>query len=302
MFSLSRGRVPFAPSCLFYLCSFLGRFLENHSHPPGATVELDGVAAGATPFEKNFPGGYFHRTHTALGQRLGHPMVARVSLSGYSTHEIALTEGPMDWIDLHGRHHGQYWLFKTDHFHVDLETIASTFMGAISAATPAQPAAFQPELSLEELVRRTKPAVVCLKGFDAMGSGFFVTETGVIATNAHVARGDSTLVALLPGGAQLQANVVYIDPDLDIALAKGWLLRPLLSSLISRSPTPLSSIRANPFSQLGILAMPCCSALPRGLSAPLAAIPRQGPELGFKPMRKSIPETPAARCSTFVGK
>src|SRR5271165_1380542 len=152
--------------------------LKITSNPPGATVELDGVPVGTTPFEKNFPGGYFHRTHTVLGQRLEHAMVARVSLTGFITHEIALTEGPMDWIDLHGRHHGQYWLFKSDHFHVDLDTVASTFTGAVVAASPAQPAAFQPELSLEELVRRTKPAVVCLQALNASGSGFFITETG----------------------------------------------------------------------------------------------------------------------------
>ena len=195
--------------------------LKITSNPPGATVELDGVPAGTTPFEKDFPGGYFHRTHTAWGQRLEHPLVARVSLAGFATREIALTEGPMEWIDLHGRHHGQYWLFKSDHFHADLETIASTFTGAVAAVKPVQAAALAPELSLEELVRRTKPAVVCLKAFDGMGSGFFVTDTGVIATNAHVARGDSRLTAVLPSGAQLPARVVFIDPDLDIALVKA---------------------------------------------------------------------------------
>lgn len=224
---LSR-RAPFAPSCFVVIVVSLclptfcrAESLKITSTPAGATVELDGVPVGTTPFEKDFPGGYFHRTHTVLGQRLEHPMVARVSFAGYSTHEIALTEGPMDWIDLHGRHHGQYWLFKSDHFHVDLDSVASTFNGAVSAATATRPAGFQPELSLEELVLRTKPAVVCLKGFESMGSGFFVTETGVIATNAHVARGDSSLLALLPGGAQLPASVVYIDADLDIALVKA---------------------------------------------------------------------------------
>jgi len=195
--------------------------LKITSDPPGATVELDGVPAGTTPFEKKFPGGYFHRTKTVLGERLEHPMIARVSLHGFDTHEIALTEGPMDWIDLHGRHHGQYWLFKSDHFHVDLDTIANTFTGAISAATAVLPASLQPELSLEELVRRTKPAVVYLKALESSGSGFFITETGVIATNAHVARGDSTLLAVLPNGAHLQATVVYIDPNLDLALIKA---------------------------------------------------------------------------------
>ncbi|HTZ49672.1 MAG TPA: PEGA domain-containing protein [Verrucomicrobiae bacterium] len=137
--------------------------LKIDSDPPGATVELDGVPAGATPLDKKFPGGFFHRTKTAFGQRLEHPMVARVSLPGYVTHEIALTEGPMDWIDLHGRHHGQYWLFKSDHFHVDLQTVASTFTGAVSAAAATQPLALRPELSLEEMVKNAKPAVVCLK-------------------------------------------------------------------------------------------------------------------------------------------
>ena len=95
-------------------------------------------------------------------------------------------------------------MFKADHFQVDLETISSTFAGSVSAVTPAQPAALEPQLSLEELARRTKPTVVYRKGCEVAGSGFFVTETGVIATNE-----------------QLQAKVVYIDPDLDIALVKA---------------------------------------------------------------------------------
>ena len=43
----------------------------------------------------------------------------------------------------------------------------------------------------------------------------------MIATNAHVARGGSTLVVLLSDGAQLPAKVVYIDAELDIALIKA---------------------------------------------------------------------------------
>jgi len=231
MHALSCRRAPIAQPIIFVLAvlslclpiSTRADSLKITSNPPGATVELDGVPAGTTPFEKDFPGGYFHRARTVFGKRLEHPMVARISLAGYSTHELALTEGPMDWIDLHGRHHGQYWLFKADHFHVDLDTIASTFSGSVSAATatPAQPASLKPELSLEELVSRSKPAVVCLRGFESSGSGFFVTETGVIATNAHVARADSTFLVLLPGGAKLEAKVVYIDADLDIALVKA---------------------------------------------------------------------------------
>jgi S1-C subfamily serine protease len=194
--------------------------LRITSNPPGASVELDGVLVGSTPFEKSFPGGYFHRTYTALGQRLEHPLVARVSLAGYATREILLTNGPMEWIDLHGHNHGQYWLFKSHHFHADLDPIASTFTGTVAAPDSAAPVSLRPELSMEETVRRVKPAVVCLRSFDGLGSGFFVTDTGIVATNAHVARGGASLLALLPSGLQLQAKVVYIDADLDIALVK----------------------------------------------------------------------------------
>jgi len=194
--------------------------LKITSNPPGASVELNGVLVGATPFEKSFPGGYFHRTLTVFSQRLEHPLVARLTFPGYSTREILLTEGPMEWIDLHGHNHGQYWLLKSDHFHADLDPVVSTFTGTIAAPDSAAPASLRPELSMEETVRRVKPAVVCLKTLDSLGSGFFVTDTGIVATNAHVARGGGSLLALLSSGVQLQAKVVYIDADLDIALVK----------------------------------------------------------------------------------
>ncbi len=224
--------------------------LRITSNPPGAAVSIDGVAAGVTPFDKDYPGGYFHRTLTSLGSRLEHAMVARVSLAGYASKEISLTEGPMNWVGMNGRNHGEYFLLKTDHFHVNLDPVAGVFTGTIServpqgsampsampasavtaaavpgsivtgASSPVDSAAFRPELSLEELVRRTKPAVVYLKGLSKSGTGFFVTETGVLATNAHVARDEESLLAVLPDGLQLEAKVVYVDADLDIALLK----------------------------------------------------------------------------------
>ena len=194
--------------------------LQITSNPSGATVEIDGVALGTTPFEKDYPGGYFHKTRTSFGARLEHPLVARISLEGYATKELTLTEGPMNWISLNGRNHGEYWLLKSDHFHVELQSISETFTGAVAANSTGGEINAQPELSLEELVRQTKPAVVYLKGLDKAGSGFFVTSTGVIVTNAHVARGEESLLTVLSTGQQLEAKVVYIDADLDIALAK----------------------------------------------------------------------------------
>jgi len=194
--------------------------LQITSTPPGATVELDGVKEGTTPFEKDFPGGYFHKTHTVFGARLEHPLVARLSLSGYVTKEIKLTEGPMNWISLNGRNRGEYWLLKSHQFHVELQTISDAFTGTVAADISNGNPAAAPELSAEDLVRQSKPAVVYLRGVNKSGSGFFVTRTGVIVTNAHVARDEESLRAVLADGEQREASVLYVDADLDIALVK----------------------------------------------------------------------------------
>ena len=144
--------------------------LQITSTPAGATVELDGVAAGVTPLEKDFPGGYFHKTRTSMGSRLEHPLVARISLAGYTSKEVKLTGGPMNWISLNGRNRGEYWLFKSDYFHVDLQPISETFTGEITAKISDAGAGLPSELSLEELVRQAKPAVVYLRGLDKAGS------------------------------------------------------------------------------------------------------------------------------------
>src|SRR4029077_19124813 len=148
--------------------------LQIASKPPGATVELNGVAAGTTPFEKDFPGGYFHKTKTSMGARLEHAVVARISLAGFAAKELTFTERPMNWLSLNGRNRGEYWLFKSDHFHVDLKLISETFTGGITARLSDSSVELGPELAREEIVRQSKPAVVYLKGLDKSGSGFFV--------------------------------------------------------------------------------------------------------------------------------
>jgi S1-C subfamily serine protease len=192
--------------------------LRITSVPSGASIQINGVLVGTTPYEKEIPGGYLHKTKTTIGSRLEHPMVARLTLDGYAAKEIQLTEGPMNWVSLKGHNYGGYWLLKTDHFHFELQPASQIFTGGVeNASTAADP---RPVLSLEELVRQTKPAVVYLKSLTKSGTGFFVTETGVIATNAHLARGEEALLATLPDGTKLEAKIVYVDPELDIALAK----------------------------------------------------------------------------------
>jgi hypothetical protein len=61
---------------------------------------------------------------------------------------------------------------------------------------------------LEELIARTKPAVVYLKGLQKAGTGFFVSDTGVIAASAHVARGEESLLTLLPAPGESRLGCV----------------------------------------------------------------------------------------------
>ena len=184
---------------------------------------------GTTPYEKKVPGGYFHRTKTQWGSRLQYAMYARISLVGYAAKEIQMTEGPLNWVSVKGHNKGEFWLLKTDHFHVDLIPLSKAFSGSIAVDMPAGSASVtqsssEPQvsypLSTAEIAVRATPAVVRLRASGKSGSGFFVTDTGLIVTNAHLARGQQSLFATLPNGPELDANVVYVDPDLDIALLK----------------------------------------------------------------------------------
>ena len=68
---------------------------------------------------------------------------------------------------------------SSDHFEAELQPVSQVFRGGVTAKfSNGGGAESEPELFLEELVRRTKPAVVCLRGFDNSGTGFFATETG----------------------------------------------------------------------------------------------------------------------------
>ena len=102
------------------------------SSPPGATVEIDGLVAGTTPYQTDFPGGYFHKTHTAFGARLEHSMVVRISKDGYLSQQITLTNGPFDWVAITGRHRGSYFLLKARRFDVRLD------VGSHGSSAPAE--------------------------------------------------------------------------------------------------------------------------------------------------------------------
>jgi hypothetical protein len=80
----------------------------------------------------------------------------------------------MNWIGLNGRNHGEYWLLKSTHFHIDLDPISEVFTGTVMARLSSHVSADEArQLSREDLIAKAKAAVVYLRGLDKAGTGFF---------------------------------------------------------------------------------------------------------------------------------
>jgi PEGA domain len=94
------------------------------SVPPGATIEIDGAPIGITPHTIDYPSSYFHKPHTVFSSRLEHAVILKIRLEGYTTQQVTLTEGPLQWISVTGKNHGKYFLLKADHFDFRLEQIS----------------------------------------------------------------------------------------------------------------------------------------------------------------------------------
>jgi serine protease Do len=199
-----------------------GDNLTIASTPSGAKVEMNGVVVGTTPYLLRVPGSYLHRPHSVFSEKLEHQMIARIYKEGFAAQEVVLTEGPYKWISATGVTHGSYYLLKTSHVEISLESTAMMRAPTVVAAAMEVSSMHSErrEMPTEEIVRRTAPAVVQLFGIELQGTGFFITDDGLIATNRHVASGAATLFAVTSTGVRLLGRVIYSDAHLDLALVK----------------------------------------------------------------------------------
>ncbi|HEY6905103.1 MAG TPA: trypsin-like peptidase domain-containing protein [Candidatus Acidoferrales bacterium] len=237
---------PSRRNCLFALLALLvfpplfaarahADTLTITSSPPGATVEIDGVIVGTTPFQMKVPGGYFHKTRTVFGQTLQHEMTLRIYKDGYTAQDLRLTVGPFEWVAMDGRRQGHYWLLKASHIEATLEPASTAFTGRVKRMDRRAHEAGA-ELTTQEIVENAIPAVVRLSSPEGWGTGFLITDTGVIATNRHVVEGRNSLTVRLSNGTQLLGKVVYTSPagGPDAALVKvegtGFPFLPLADS------------------------------------------------------------------------
>jgi serine protease Do len=74
-----------------------------------------------------------------------------------------------------------------------------------------------------DIYARVNPAVVTVRANEGHGSGFIISEDGYIVTNAHVAKGASSVITVMmaDGETELTADVVGFAKDgIDLALLK----------------------------------------------------------------------------------
>ncbi|MDB4962634.1 MAG: hypothetical protein JWP01_2633 [Myxococcales bacterium] len=69
-----------------------------------------------------------------------------------------------------------------------------------------------------KLFAKVAPAVIFIGDDRSLGTGFFVSESGLALTAAHVVEGRSELKVVLHGGKKTRAKVLSSRPDVDLAL------------------------------------------------------------------------------------
>jgi hypothetical protein len=195
------------------------------SSPVGASVEMDGLAAGTTPFKIDYPGGYFHKTHTVFGSRLDHSMTVKVSKDGYLTEKLTLTQGPFEWVAVNGRHHGSYFLLKSGRFDIKLDpaSYASVPVETIGHDGPMRPAPAAPVLAKPNDAPVPDGSVMIASdppGAEIYVDGKFVGQT---PSTIHLASG-SHRVEVRSQGKQAWAR------DLEVLKDSQLTLHPVLTA------------------------------------------------------------------------
>jgi S1-C subfamily serine protease len=102
----------------------------------------------------------------------------------------------------------------------DAKPVAAAVVAAAADKTSTPPAPpVPPPLSLEELIRRSMPAVVRVETAEGFGSGFFI-KRDTLLTNVHVVGKATSVAVRMPNNTMHRAVVETTAPDLDIAMLR----------------------------------------------------------------------------------
>jgi len=195
--------------------------------PPGAEVEVNGSIACITPCSIDVSDAYFGAKHTVFSKHAETPITVRLLKDGYAPKTVDLTTGPMHWRNLNGVNVYDYYLVTSTSFTIRLDAVSNFFgkpqslpvtettvsasSGVTSASSP---------MGNEEIVKQAMPAIVIVATPDGWGSGFFISQKGVVVTNAHVVKGQSSASVVMSNGKKIESSELYIDQDRDLALIK----------------------------------------------------------------------------------
>lgn len=206
-------------------CLAADKKISFETIPPGAEVEVNGSVRCTTPCSITVPSYYFGAKRTALSRHADSPIVVRLLKDGYAPKTIQVTTGPIHWKNLYGNNLYDYYEIETTDFNVRLDAV-DTFFNA-STAQPSTGVANGPAVSSagttlgnEDIVRNAMPAIVVVSTSDGWGSGFLISENGVVVTNAHVVKGSPNVTVELSDGKKIESTSLYVDQDRDLALVK----------------------------------------------------------------------------------
>jgi serine protease Do len=199
------------------------------SDPAGATVQLNGRTIGLTPVEIEVED-YLVKGHGVwlFSKYLRVPMTMTVSMEGYFSKTVEITRGPFRWTNSNGTAMHVYYVIADTRWSVKLDkkvefTSTNPFaLPANPSSDPAGLASWRAEVALsgEQVVSASMPSVVTIRAGDGSGSGFFITEGGVIVTNRHVVGSNTSAKVITSQGVSLDSVSIYSSPDRDLALIK----------------------------------------------------------------------------------
>src|SRR5450759_608963 len=93
--------------------------------------------------------------------------------------------------------------------------------------------------SKEDVIRRAKDSVVCIRTDEALGAGFFIDFNGVLATNKHVVEGQDEVEIIFSDESSTTGRVLYRDPTADIAFViAGMKAKAPLQAEVGRALEP----------------------------------------------------------------
>ena len=207
--------------------AYAKKTIKIESDPTGARVEIAGEFVGTTPLKReNIKDFFFQGPLYAWSEFLAAPLQMTVSKEGYVTQTIVITNGPFIWSSYDRTTIKYFYLVSSTYFNIKLQKVGE-FLGGNPLATKDAPIAPVPvgsgsrtNLSTEEIVSRALPAVVTIRSGQGSGSGFFISDTGLVVTNRHVVEGSQRVSVITSKGESYASESVFIHPSKDLALIK----------------------------------------------------------------------------------